>query len=480
MILPKLASRLADLKRRTHDDPLHYIAWTKPQRAFIEDKSRQKLLVGGNQIGKSWAAAGLLLYHALGIHPTIRGVTKESWLVCHSHEQSRTLQAKLYELTPKYTLHPDCEFVKGKGFRGLAPVVRFKEEYGGAIIRIKTAQQGIGLESATCGLIVCDEPITQEVYNACLSRTLRGGTNGTQGIVAITMTPVGGVDVSYIKDMVESGKISTHRGHLTLEHTTPMKETGEYLAPILSQEQIDDICSQYLPIDRHARIYGSFDVQSTAGVIFDNFDPDCITAQPVPAGGRYTFAIGIDHGSNINTQIVILACIDKRDKYPRVYILDEYASGQAPPEHHARAILDMVENNGLKPEQIEYWTGDGEHHARRSRDGFKMNNIMIMRAMEDILQYPPRGLPYTIRRPWKGRHSVYFSCSLIHSCMSRKHFFINPKCKGTIDAIKFWTMQRTKSAKATDKHGHYIDALRYCLTKPLDTKQRITTKLRIV
>ena len=458
---------------------MRYITWTKPQRDFIMDTRKQKLLVGGNQVGKSWAAAGLLLYHALGIHPKIPGVVKESWLVCHSHEQSRTLQAKLYELTPKYTLHPECEYVKGKGFRGLAPVIRFREEFGGAIIRIKTAQQGIGLESATCGLVVCDEPISEDVWGACLSRTLRGGTNGTQGIIAITMTPVGGVNVDYIKEMVESGKISTHRAHLTLEHTTPMKENGEYLAPILSQNQIDDICAQYLPMDRAARIYGSFEVAPTAGVVFDNFDPDCITGQPVPAGGQYTFAIGIDHGSNINSQVCILACIDNRDRYPRVYILDEYASGQAPPEHHARAILEMVKNNGLKPENIQYWTGDGEHHAKRSRDGFKMNNLLLMRAMEDICQYPPRGLPWTIRRPWKGRHSVYFSCSLIHSCMSRKHFYIHPKCKKLIEAIKFWTL-KTGSAKATDRHGHFIDALRYCLTKPLDKKAPTPGNLRLI
>ena len=479
MSLCSIALKIQRIKKRTEEDPLHYMAWTKPQLAFIRDTAKQKLLVGGNQVGKSWAAAGLLLYHALGIHPTVKGIVKESWLICHSHEQSRTLQAKLYELTPKYTLHPDCEFVKGKGFRGLAPVGRFKEEYGGAIIRIKTAQQGIGLESATCGLIVCDEPITQEVYNAALSRTLRGGHNGKQGIVAITMTPVGGVDVSYIKEMVEKNKISTHRAHLTQEHTTPINSDGEFLAPLLSVQQIKNITSQYLPIARHARIYGSFEVQSTAGVIFDNFDPDCISSNPVPAGGKYTFAIGIDHGSNINTQIAILACIDNRDKYPTVYILDEYASGQAPPEHHARAILEMIKRNGLKPELIEHWTGDGEHHAKRSRTGFKMNNLLIMRAMEDILQYPPRGLPFTIRTPWKGRHSVYYSCSLVHSCMSRKHFFINSKCTGLIDAIKFWTL-KTGSAKATDKHGHYIDAMRYCLTIPLDKRPTVPSQLRII
>jgi hypothetical protein len=40
-------------------------------------------------------------------------------------------------MVPKEELHPDIEYVPGKGFRGLAPVVRFKN---GSIIRIKTAK----------------------------------------------------------------------------------------------------------------------------------------------------------------------------------------------------------------------------------------------------------------------------------------------------------------------------------------------------
>ena len=133
MHLSRLARQVHKIKTRANADPLLYFRPTLPQKQFIEDKSKLKILLGGNQVGKTWASAALLLMHALGRHPTIKGITRESWLICYSHEQSRIIQQKLYDLCPKYALADDCEFVTGKGFRGLAPMVRFKEEYGGAI-----------------------------------------------------------------------------------------------------------------------------------------------------------------------------------------------------------------------------------------------------------------------------------------------------------------------------------------------------------
>jgi len=465
MKLAAMARKVQTLKKRANVDPLVYFRPTLPQKQFIEDTSKLKILLGGNQVGKTWASAALLLMHALGRHPTIKGVTRESWLICYSHEQSRIIQQKLYDLCPKYALADDCEFRAGTGFRGLAPIVRFKEEYGGGIIRIKTASQGIGLESGTCGLVVIDEPVNSETLNSCIARTTRGGPNGTRGIVAMSLTPVGNVDISYLKKMIEEDKISVHRAPLNQANTTPIG-----CRPLMSQDQIDSMVEAFLPIDREQRVNASLDV-AAEGVIFDNFDPSMISSHPVAPGGKYEFCIGIDHGSSPNSQVATLACIDMREPVnPRIYMLDEYVSGQAPPETHARAIIEMCKRNGLRPEQVQHWTGDGTHHATRSRDGFKMSNILLMRAFEALLGYPPRNLPFTIRRPVKWRHSVYYTASLIHAIMSRKHFFIHPNCKQLIISIKNWTMKRSSSSRSTDPHGHAIDSMRYCVSSCIDRR----------
>jgi len=474
MKLAAMARSVHKLQKRTEYDPLLYFRPTPPQKAFIEDKSRLKLLLGGNQVGKTWASAAHLLLCALGRHPTIKGIIKESWLVCYSHEQSRIIQQKLYDLCPKHALAEDCEFVRGKGFRGLAPVVRFKEEYG-SIIRIKTASQETGLESGTCGMVVLDEPVSQSVLNACIARTTRGGPGGTRGIVALSLTPVGNVDLTYLRELIDAGKISVHKAPLSVESTTPIG-----CRPLMSQAQIDSMIEAFLPIDREQRINASLEIAPTEGVIFDNFDPTMITSQPVPPGGMYEFCIGIDHGSTPNSQVATLACIDKREPaHPRIYMLDEYSNGQAPPETHARAIIEMCKRNGLKPEQVRYWTGDGPHYARRGKEGFRMSNILLMRAFESILGYPPRNLPFTIRRPVKWRHSVYYTASLIHAIMSRKHFFIHPQCKQLIKSIKHWTLKRTQSARSTDPAGHAIDSMRYCVTVCIDQRFSRPSKITV-
>lgn len=460
------------LKERSTQDPLRFFCATPPQRAFINDPNPVKMLLGGNQVGKTYATCALLLYHCLNRHPKIKTDPPpiEAWLVTHSHEQSRTIQGKLWEMVPKDELHPDIEYVPGKGFRGLAPVVRFKN---GSIIRIKTANQGLGLASATANLICIDEPVDALVFNELLARTLRGGTGGKSGTLAISMTPVGNVDVQYLRDMIEADRISVHRAALTVKDTTPMG-----CKPLLSQEQIDTITQNFLPIDREQRITGSLDV-TPQGVIFDCFDPvTMISRQPVPVGGDYRFCVGIDHGSQPNTQIAILCCIDMKDpQAPCIYVLDERVGGTGTPEEHAAAILQMLDDNQVDG-KLCTWTGDNTHMGGQ-RKAKKMSNLILMRAFERILRLPPKGLGWTIRTAVKYRHSVYFGASMIHAIMQRRQFFIQPKCKTTISSISNWTMKRSQSDRSKDKFGHAIDSLRYCVMPVLDYRYRPPSKMRL-
>jgi predicted RNA-binding protein YlxR (DUF448 family) len=446
------------LAERTEKDPLKYFRPTRPQREFLADPAKNgiKLLLGGNQIGKTRAAAVLLLYHVMGRHIYLKniGITKEAWLITVSHEQSRTIQCKLYEMIPKDELHEDCEFIPGKGFRGLAPVIRFKNpKYG--IIRIKTCNQGLALASGSCGLVVIDEPVPAETFNELLARTLRGGKGGTRGTLAITMTPVG-IDVQYLRKLVEEGKVSCTIGKLTVEDTTP-----EGLNPLLTEQQIKSITDSYLPIDREARINGSWDVGILQGRVFENFIPEMISSTPIPktAMNDIVFSVGIDHGSSPNSQTAVLSAIDMQDTHnPKIYILNEYVGSQAPPEHHARAILEMIKDTGLKPQQC-LWTGDTAHQNHRADK--RMSNILLMRAYEHILKYPPKTLPWKIRTVRKGKGSFYLTTSIIHAAMSRRSFWIQPNCEKLIQAIQRWQMKRTQSERSRDVYGHVIDAMRY-------------------
>ena len=472
MSLKELALRTKILEERAKANPIAYFRPTPPQERFLNDASKIKLLRGGNQCGKTAASCALLVYHCLGIHPVLKTDPPpiEAWLVTHSHEQSRTIQQKLYDLIPKAELHPSCEFVRGKGFRGLAPLVRVTN---GSIIRIKTAAQGLGLASSTVSLCVLDEPVSQEVWGECLARTLRGGRGGSRGTLAMTMTPIGH-DMTYLRQLVAAGKVSEHVAPLTIEATTPRG-----CEPMLSAQQIKEVTEGYLPIDREARISGSWDVGIAEGRVFENFTDDMISSYPVPAGGEYKFSIGIDHGSQPNTQVAILSCIDVKDaQKPKVYVLDEYISGMAPPEHHARCILEMLQRNDITPNMC-IWTGDTAHAGSRDRTVKRMSNLLLVRAFESLLNYAPKQLPWRINTAFKQRYSVYYGASMIHSIMSRKHFWIHPRCERTIKSLQRWTLHRSQARRSESQWGHCVDALRYNILPCISKSYQAPVNLRI-
>jgi len=433
----------------------------------MRDESKIKLLLGGNQVGKTMAACAELIHRCLGTHPYIQTDPPpiQAFLITHSHQQSITIQEKLYNMCPKNELHPDCEFVPGRGFRGIHPVIRFRN---GSLIMVKTANQGLGLASSTISYVAIDEPVGAEVWGELAARVLRGGAGGKTGTIGITMTPVG-QDVSYLKKLVDDGTVSCHNAPLTVEQTTPIG-----LAPLIAQSTIDRIAQTYLPIDRAARLNGDWAVGVPEGRVFDQFDDNMISSLPAPPGGQYEFGIGVDHGSQPNAQVAILAAINMADpEKPIVYVLDEYTSGAATPEAHARAILEMCQRNQIDPAACR-WTGDNIHYGGSGGAG-KMSNSLLMRAFEKILQYPPNGLPWRIRTVRKPRYSVYHGAALIHSIQARKNFFIHPRCQRTIMSLQRWTMKRNQSLRSRDEYGHCIDALRYTLVPTIDVKYKPPT-----
>jgi hypothetical protein len=447
------------LRDRTNLNPLAYFCPTPPQERWLKDKSKIKLLLGGNQVGKTYAQTAELLYRCLGNHPYIQTDPPpiQAFLITHSHQQSITIQEKLFAMCPKDALHPSCEFVPGRGFRGIHPVVRFNN---GSMIMVKTANQGLGLASATVSYVAIDEPVSAEVWGELSARVLRGGAGGKTGTIGITMTPVG-QDVTYLQKLVEEGVVSCTKAPLSVIDTTP-----KFCKPIITQGQIDRISQTYLPIDRAARLNGDWSVGIPEGRVFDCFSEDMISSDPAPLG-NYRFAIGIDHGSQPNAQVAILAAINMDDpQNPWVYVLDEYISGAAPPEAHARAILEMLRRNHIDATACT-WTGDNVHFGSGKNGSGKMSNSLLMRAFESILRVPQ--LPFRIRTIKKPRYSVYYGSAMIHSIMARKQFFIHPNCKRTIISLQRWTMKKNQSARSRDEWGHAVDALRYTIVPTLES-----------
>ena len=90
------------LAQRVEDNPLRWVQWTPPQRAFHELQSKRKLFRAGNQIGKSWAVLAEAIWIASKTHPyqRPRPGPLEIWVVCTSWSQSVAIMRKFRELCP--------------------------------------------------------------------------------------------------------------------------------------------------------------------------------------------------------------------------------------------------------------------------------------------------------------------------------------------------------------------------------------------
>ena len=72
----------------------------------------------------------------------------------------------------------------------------------------------------------------------------------------MTMTPIGGGDLTWLKKLTETKppRVKDIHAPLTVENTTPIDLDGTPLESLLLQTDIDRIADTYLSIDRAARL----------------------------------------------------------------------------------------------------------------------------------------------------------------------------------------------------------------------------------
>ena len=387
MNLLRLSKQLMKLHDEIDKNPLAHAAFSPPQLRYLKCEAKIFLLRGGNQVGKSFVGAAELIYRCLGNHPYKETTTPpiQAWVICHSWSQSQTVQKRIWDLVPKNELCEDMEYVEGKGFRGSgAPVIRFRN---GSIAKIKTTQQTggkkgtVALASASCDYVWLDEPPPASVFSELVARVLR-----KRGQIGITMTPVG-VPVDFLKKMVDKKQIVDIHAPLTEENVT----LEGCKTPLLLSHEIKQVSDSYMEFDRDCRIQGSWEGFTPMGVIFADFNDSMITDQ-FPKG-NFKFSVGIDHGSQDGAQFAVLVGVKYPDKNKKIdenndfhlVILDEYSSGAAKAEIHARGILQMLKRNRLETKHITRWTGDRPH--RGDKYGGRMSNKMLRAAFEHVLNY---------------------------------------------------------------------------------------------
>lgn len=445
MSLSALASAAHVLTRRSDTDPLAYFRPTPPQLEFLKATDRIRLYRGANQVGKTWVGMADTIWRCLGAHPYqyVRPAPIEAHVITVTSQQGVSIQEKCWRLLPKDAIHPDTEFVPGKGVRGRQAIVRFTN---GSILKFRSVEQGaLSLAGATLHHIMIDEPPPEDVWNELVPRVFRN-----QGTISLTMTPIG-KPLEWLRKMVEEKRIRDICAPLTVENTTPIGGR-----PMLTQAQIDELAQGILESERGQRLFGDWTTTFVEGRVFAMFDPKIHVKDEAPEG-NWLLGIGIDHGRESGAQVAILTAMQTTEEgHHRIMVLDQVQSdGMTTPEQDARAILDMLKRCGLRWEDVDRWVGDRAAISRRG--GALKSNAMLAQALERDLRIPVGSLPFRIHTAYKPRGSVYAGYRLLQSEMLRGNFRINPRCQRLIDDLSRF------DGRENSQHKHSIDALRYTL-----------------
>ena len=464
----KKAKNLHDIAIK---NPLDWYRPSKPQLEVHKSTDNIVLFRAANQLGKTMCGAAETLYYMRG-HSPYKDLSHikppiTAWAIVHSWEQSKIIQKKVHELIGADEYAEDSpEYAEGRGYRAKNPWFKLKN---GSMLFFKTANQGtLGAASGTISWAWCDEPIPQTLFGEVAARLLR-----KRGRMLLTMTPIGGGDLTWLKNLTETKppKVKDIHAALSVENTTPIDLDGTKLEPLLTETDVNRVADTYLSIDRGARLEGSWDVGVPLdGRIFEHFNENCISDSPCPVG-EYKFSIGIDHGHLPGSQCAILIAVSQDDN--TVYVLDEYFAAGGDKElgtakRHARAIIAMIRRNGLEPLQINRWTGDRPHGG--GKHGGRMSNALLRSAFEHILDYPQNSCPFRIYTAHKPRWSVYYGCQLIHEKQVQGKFIVHPKCKRLIRSISSWTLKKSGAMDRLSEWKHAIDALRYAVVPIIDAK----------
>ena len=379
--LLQAAKKTKELKELADAKPLDWFMPSPPQKQVLECTHPITLFRAANQLGKTYVGAAECLYYMKGFSPwkDISHIKPPItvWAIVHSWEQSKIIQSKIHSLIGADEYADDSpEYQEGRGYRAKNPWFKLKN---GSMLFFKTANQGtLGAASGTIHFAWADEPCPQALFGEIAARLLRN-----RGRMLMTMTPIGGGDLTWLKNLTETKppKVRDIHAPLSVENTTPLG-----CEPLLSQEDVDRVADTYLSIDRAARLEASWDVGVPMdGRIFEHFGEQHISDSPCPEG-EYKFSIGIDHGHTPTSQCALLVAISEDDK--TIYVLDEYFAAGGEKERgtarrHARAMVAMIRRNGLEPLQINRWTGDRPHGG--GKHGGRMSNSLLRAALEHVL-----------------------------------------------------------------------------------------------
>jgi phage terminase large subunit-like protein len=334
---------------------------------------RERMLMAGNQLGKTFSAAAEVAYHMTGGYPDwwvgYRFDRPNNWLAgSESGELTKKgVQRLLFGRDIKNALGTgmipaDCieGYSPARGVPELIDSARIKHVSGGiSTIALKSYEQGRGKWQAdTVDGVWFDEEPPLDIYTEGLTRT-----NVVMGLIILTETPLLGMSDTVMRFIGDTKAPNTHVTVMTIDD-----------AEHYTSEQREAIIASYPAHEREARTKGIPMLGS--GRIFP-FTEEALSIAPFEIPKHWAQIGGLDFGYDHPFAGVKLAWDRDSDT---VYVTKTYRIREASPTIHAAA---------LKPwgDWIPWsWPHDGLQHDK----GGSCEQLMAQYKAQGLNMLPDR------------------------------------------------------------------------------------------
>lgn len=331
----KQYSRLRRLEELRKTCALFFYKPYRKQASFHEaGKSyRERLLMAGNQLGKTFAAGNEVAYHVTGMYPDDwkgKVFTKENrgWVGSVTSELTRDgAQRILMGPVGKWGTGciPKEMIVDIKRARGVPDAIEtvLVRHVNGEVSQITFKSYKDGREAwqaETLDWIWFDEEPPEDIYVEGVTRT-----NNTKGVVFLTFTPLLGMSNVVMRFYAKLGGLPHPDRHIT---NMTIHDVEHY-----TEEQKQQIIAAYPPHEREARSLGIPMLGS--GRIFPIAE-EVLREPPlfdIPKAWKQI--IGMDFGWDHPTAAVRLAYDEQNDC---IHVISAYRQAEATPLIHAAAI----------------------------------------------------------------------------------------------------------------------------------------------
>lgn len=389
-------------RRKQRTKLLRYLPYVK-QRDFHASGlgHRERLLMAGNQLGKTFSGAAEMAYHLTGQYPHWWQGRRfdrpiRAWVGSKTGEVTRDGVQRLLIGEPKDQEQWGTGFIPGDAIVETSRRMGVADSIDSVLVKhVSGLNSALGFKSydqgrqkwqgETLDVVWFDEEPEQDIYTEGLTRT-----NATGGLTYLTFTPLLGMSDVVRRFLMEE---SPDR------HVTTMTiDDAEHYTP----EERERIIRSYPPHERDARAKGIPILGS--GRIFPVPEED-ITCAPFEIPLHWVRIGGLDFGWDHPTAATELAWDRDADI---VYVTKAYRKKEATPVIHGAA---------LKPwgEWLPWsWPHDGLQHDKGSGDRLAeqyraqgLNLLMERATFEDGTSGVEAGLMEMLDRMQTGRWKVF-------------------------------------------------------------------------